>query len=66
LRTQKRDTLDVTGASYLNHFFNDAVNRLDLALLEVSVGLRFNFPNGGLVGDKPASFRPFGIFDLRR
>jgi hypothetical protein len=63
LGTQNRDTLDVTGASYLNHFFNDAVTRLDLALLEVTVGPRFNFPNGGLVGDKPASFRPYGIFD---
>ena len=63
LGTQNRDTLDVTGASYLNHFFNDAVTRLDLALLEVTVGPRFNFPNGGLVGDKHASFRPYGIFD---
>jgi Tetratricopeptide repeat len=63
LGTQNRDTLDVTGASYLNHFFNDAVTRLDLALLEVTAGPRFNFPNGGLIGDKPASFRPYAIFD---
>jgi Tetratricopeptide repeat len=63
LQTQSHDTFDVTGAGYLNHYFNSLVNRLDLALLEVTAGPRFNFPNGGLVGDKPASFRPYGIFD---
>ena len=63
LETQNRDTLDVTGAGYLNHYFNSLVNRLDLALLEVTAGPRFNFPNGGLIGDKSASFRPYGIFD---
>jgi len=63
LETQSRDTLDVTGAAYLNHYFNSLVNRLDLALIEVTAGPRFNFPNGGLVGDKPASFRPYAIFD---
>jgi hypothetical protein len=63
LETQNRDTLDVTAAGYLNHYFNSLVNRLDLALLEVTAGPRFNFPNGGLIGDKPASFRPYGIFD---
>ena len=63
METQSRDTLDVTGSAYLNHYFNSLVNRLDLALLEVTAGPRFNFPNGGLIGDKPASFRPYGIFD---
>jgi hypothetical protein len=63
LQTQSRDTLDITGATYLNHYFNSLVNRLDLALLEVTAGPRFNFPNGGLTGDKPASFRPYAIFD---
>jgi hypothetical protein len=29
----------------------------------VTAGPRFNFPNGGLVGDNPASFRPYAIFD---
>jgi tetratricopeptide (TPR) repeat protein len=62
LETQNRDTLDVTGATYLNHYFNSLVNRLDLALLEVTAGPRFNFPNGWLI-DKQASFRPYGIFD---
>jgi len=62
LETQNRDSLDVTGAGYLDHFFNSAVGRLDLALLEVTAGPRFNFPNGWLIGSK-ASFRPYGIFD---
>src|SRR5207245_7447400 len=63
LQTQSRDTLDVTSAIYLNHYFNSLVNRLDLGLIEVTAGPRFNFPNGGLTGDKPASFRPYAIFD---
>jgi hypothetical protein len=63
LETQSRDTLDVTGATYLNHYFNSLVSRLDLAFLEATAGPRFNFPNGGLIGDKPASFRPYAIFD---
>jgi hypothetical protein len=60
---QSRDSFDVTGAAYINHYFNSLVNRLDLALLEVTAGPRFNFPNGTLIGDKPASFRPYGIVD---
>jgi len=63
LETQNRDTLDVTGAAYFNRYVNSLVNRLDLALVEVTAGPRFNFPNGGLVSDKPASFRPYAIFD---
>jgi len=62
LETQNRDTLDVTAASYLNHYFNSLVTRLDLALLEATVGPRFNFPNGWLI-DEQASFRPYAIFD---
>jgi hypothetical protein len=63
LETQSHDTLDITGTSYLNHYFNSLVSRLDLALIEATAGPRFNFPNGALVGDQPASFRPYGIFD---
>jgi len=63
LETQNRDTLEVTGVSYLNHYFNSAVNRLDIGLLEVTGGPRFNFPNGGLLGDKLASFKPYVIGD---
>ena len=63
LGTQNRDTLDVTAVGYLNHYLNPAVTRLDLSLLEVTGGPRFNFPNGGLVGDKPASVKPYVIGD---
>ena len=63
LGMQNRDTLDVTSVGYLNHFVNPAVTRLDLSLLEVTGGPRFNFPNGGLVGDKPASVKPYVIGD---
>jgi hypothetical protein len=63
LETQNKDTLDVTSVAYLNHYFNSAVTRLDLALLEVTGGPRLNFPNGGLLGDKLASFKPYAILD---
>lgn len=63
LETQNRDTLDVTAVGALNHYFNSAVNHLDLALLELTAGPRFNFPNGGVSGTSPASFRPYAIFD---
>jgi Tetratricopeptide repeat len=63
LENQRHDTIDVTAVGYANHYFNSFVNRLDLALLEVTGGPRFNFPNGSLIGEKPASFRPYVIFD---
>jgi Tetratricopeptide repeat len=63
LEDQNRDTLDVTAVGALNHYFNPEVNHLDLALLELTGGPRFNFPNGGIVGNAPASFRPYAIFD---
>jgi Tetratricopeptide repeat len=63
LETQNRDTLDVTTVTYLNHYVNPAVTRLDLSLLEVTAGPRFNFPNGGLFGEKPASVKPYIIGD---
>jgi hypothetical protein len=61
--TQSHDTFDINGAAYLDHYFNSLVNRLDLGLLEVTAGPRFNFPNGTLIGGNSASFRPYGIFD---
>jgi hypothetical protein len=61
--TQTRDTFDITGVAYLDHYFNSLVNRLDLALLEVTAGPRFNFPNGTLIGGNSTSFGPYGIFD---
>ena len=63
LETQNRDAIEVTSVGYLNRYFNNLVNRLDLALLEVTAGPRFNFPNGGLIGSKPASFKPYVIGD---
>jgi hypothetical protein len=63
LETQNHDTIEVTSVGYLNHYFNNAVNRLDLSLLEVTGGPRFNFPNAWLASDKPASFKPYLIFD---
>jgi hypothetical protein len=63
LETQNRDSFEVTGVGYLNHYFNSFVTRLDLGLLEVTGGPRFNFPNGGLFGDKLASFKPYLIGD---
>jgi tetratricopeptide (TPR) repeat protein len=63
LLTQNRDAIEVTSVGYLNRYFNPFVNRLDLALLEVTGGPRFNFPNGGILGDKPASVKPYLIGD---
>lgn len=63
LETQNRDTIDVTAVGYLNHYFNSAVNRLDLSVLELTGGPRFNFPNAEIASDRPASFRPYAIID---
>ena len=63
LETQNRDSLDVTSVGYINHYYNTDVNRLDLELLELTAGPRFNFPNGGLFTSTPASVKPYAIFD---
>src|SRR5712671_2843703 len=63
METQNHDTLEVTSVGYLNHYFNANVTRLDLGFVEVTGGPRFNFPNGGLIGDKPASFKAYLIGD---
>jgi len=63
LEDQRRDSIDVTAVGYLNHYFNNLVSRLDLALLEVTGGPRINFPNGGLLGDTFASVKPYVIAD---
>jgi hypothetical protein len=62
METQNHDTLEVTSVGYLNHYFNAAVNRLDLSLLEVTGGPRFNFPSG-LIGGQAASLKPYIIGD---
>ncbi len=63
LETQNHDTLEVTSVGYVNHYLNQAVDRLDLDLLEVTGGPRLNFPNGGLLGNRLASVKPYVIFD---
>ena len=63
LGTQNRDTFEITGVGYLSHYFNSAVTRLDLSLLELTAGPRFNFPNGGPLGEKLASLKPYMIGD---
>ena len=63
LETQNHDTLDVTSVGYVNHYYNTDVNRLDLALVEVTAGPRFNFPNGLAFVNTPASVKPYAIFD---
>ena len=63
LETQNHDLLDVTSVGYVNHYYNTDVNRLDLELLEVTAGPRFNFPNGGLITNTPASVKPYAIVD---
>ena len=63
LETQNRDTFEITGVGYLSHYFNSAVTRLDLSLLELTAGPRFNFPNGGPLGEKLVSLKPYMIGD---
>lgn len=62
LEDQRRDTIDVTATGYMNHYFNNLVSRLDLALLEVTGGPRFNFPSG-LLGNILGSVKPYIIAD---
>jgi hypothetical protein len=63
LEDQNHDTFDVTTFGTMSHYFNSEVNHLDLALLEVTAGPRFNFPNGPPLVAGPVSFRPYAIFD---
>jgi tetratricopeptide (TPR) repeat protein len=59
LGTQNRDTIDVTGLGFMNHYFR--FSRLDLDFGEVTVGPRFNFPRPGLPGVVHASVKPYLI-----
>jgi hypothetical protein len=63
LEDQRRDTIDLTAVGYGNHYFNPNVDRLDLDLLEVTGGPRFNFPDGALLGNVLASVKPYVILD---
>lgn len=60
LGTQSHDALEVVGTGFANHF--SSVRRLDLGLVEATVGPRYNFiePLGGV---KSASLKPYLIAD---
>ncbi|HVC51929.1 MAG TPA: tetratricopeptide repeat protein [Stellaceae bacterium] len=58
LGTQTRDTIDVTGTGFANHYAR--VDRLDLAVAELTVGPRFNFVDP-LSWVSSASLKPYLI-----
>jgi len=60
LGTQERDTFEVTGTGFLNHYFH--IGRLDLALAEVTAGPRFNFTEP-VSGVTAASVKPYLILN---
>jgi hypothetical protein len=59
LLTQNRDTIEVTGNGFMNHYF--IFNNLDLDFGEVTAGPRLRFPQ--LEGAYRASFRPYVILN---
>jgi hypothetical protein len=58
LGTQNRDTIEVGGTGFANHY--TIVDRLDLGLVEGTVGPRLNFPDP-LPGVRNASYKPYLI-----
>lgn len=58
LGTQNRDTLEVTGSGFAEHYFN--VDRFDLAFAEVTAGPRFNLPEP-VSGVAASSVKPYLI-----
>jgi tetratricopeptide (TPR) repeat protein len=60
LGTQSRDTIEVTGTGFLNHYFH--IGRLDLALGEITAGPRFNFTEP-VTGVTSASLKPYLILN---
>jgi hypothetical protein len=58
LGTQTRDTIEIAGTGFANHY--GSVNRLDLGLVEATVGPRFNFPDP-LPQVGSASLKPYAI-----
>lgn len=60
LGTQTRDTIEATGTAFLNHYFH--IGRLDLALAEVTLGPRLNFPEP-LPGVTTSSVKPYLILN---
>jgi len=59
LGTANRDTFEVTGTGFLQHYFQ--VQRLDLDFAELTVGPRFQVPDLGISGVQSASLKPYAI-----
>jgi tetratricopeptide (TPR) repeat protein len=58
LGTQNRDTIEVLGTGFANHYFE--VDRFDLAFAEATVGPRFNLPEP-ISGVTASSIKPYLI-----
>lgn len=61
LGSASRDTFEVTGTGFLQHYFR--VQRLALDFGEVTAGPRFQFPDPGLPGVQSASLKPYAILN---
>jgi hypothetical protein len=59
LGTQNRDTIEIAGTGFANH--HGTVGRLDLGLVEATVGPRFNFPDPLLPHISAISLKPYAI-----
>ena len=59
LGTQSRDTLEVIGTGFVQHYFR--VQRLELDLGELTAGPRFRFLDIGVPGIQAASLKPYAI-----
>jgi len=59
LGTQNRDTLEIGGAGFVDHYFQKS--EFDLALGEVTAGPRFRFPNLDAPGVQWVSVKPYAI-----
>jgi Tetratricopeptide repeat len=59
LGTPNRDTFEVTGTGFAQHYFR--VQRLEIDLGELTAGPRFRFPDTGIPGVQSASLKPYAI-----
>jgi hypothetical protein len=59
LGTPNRDTFEVTGTGFAQHYFR--VQRLEVDLGELTAGPRFRFPDTGIAGVQSASLKPYAI-----
>ena len=60
LGNQDRDTIEVLGTGFANHYGRATVNRLDLGLAEITAGPRFNY-NKPFNGVDTATLKPYAI-----